>query len=346
MEKIRVNTSQKYDVILDRIDNIGGIISRIHEPCKVMIVSDENVAPLYLNRVVSSLKKSGFNSFAHILPAGEMSKCMERYVDIISDMQERKFLRSDIVISLGGGVIGDIGGFVASTYMRGVDFVNIPTSLIGMIDSAVGGKCGIDFGGVKNLIGSFYQPKVVIIDTLVLDTLQDIEWKNGLGEGIKYALLAGGKIADIIEVGVDGNNVYDFVKDCIEYKANIVVRDEKDYNERHLLNLGHTIGHALEAKSGYVLRHGIAVAKGIRAMLDASFKAGEIAKRDYNRALKILSTCAYYDSEDIDIMSLARYITLDKKGDGASIAIVKIKGIGKCEIAKMSGEQFVDYLTK
>ncbi len=346
MEKIRVNTSQKYDVIFDRIDNIGGIISRIHEPSKVMIVSDENVAPLYLNRVVSSLKKSGFNSFAHILPAGEKSKCMDRYVEIIKDMQERKFLRSDLVLSLGGGVVGDIGGFVAETYMRGIDFVNVPTSLIGMIDSAVGGKCGIDFGGVKNLIGSFYQPKVVVVDTLTLDTLQDIEWKNGLGEGVKYALLVGGKIADIIESGVDGNNVYDFVKACVEYKANIVARDEKDFYERHLLNLGHTIGHALEAKSGYALRHGIAVAKGIRVMLEASFKAGEITKRDYNRALKMLSTCAYYDSEDVDIMSLARYITLDKKGDGASIAIVKIRGVGKCEIVKMSGEQFVEYLTK
>lgn len=344
MDKIRVNTKEKYDVIFDTIDNVASHVARFGDISKVMIVSDENVAPLYLNRVVSSFKKGGYCVKSYILKAGEQSKCFDEYLSIIKELSQNEFTRNDAIISLGGGVVGDVAGFCASTYMRGIAYIAMPTSLLAMIDSAIGGKCGVDFDGYKNLIGTFYQPKIVIVDTLTLDTLKDIEWKNGLGEGVKYAILASGRIASLLQNGVNSSSVKEFVWECDKYKSKIVSRDEKDNNSRKLLNLGHTIGHALEAKSGYCLKHGIAVAKGIEVMLNACYSHNEIGKKEYDRIRTMLSACGFYDSECVQIEDLMPYISLDKKAGKDYISIIKIKGVGNCSIEKMDKNKLVEYL--
>lgn len=349
MTKIRIKTNNRYDIVVQKggIDRLGVHISKIHEVCKVMIVCDENVKELYLDRAICSLAGSGFCVFYHVIPAGEQSKCFEVYTEILQSLESNAFLRNDIVVALGGGVVGDVCGFAAATYMRGIDLVQVPTTLLAMIDSAVGGKTAIDFCGTKNLIGSFYQPCLVVADTKSLDTLPDSEWKNGLGEGIKYAVLKGGKIAKILMCGVNANNVEIFVTECIKYKSSIVAKDEYDGKDRRLLNLGHTIGHALESESGYALKHGIAVAKGVRIMAEAAFKEGEMKSRDYIYICDLLKVCGFYDNKNIDVKPLMTYVRMDKKTQSKNNLIcVKIQRAGKCRLQKMTFDDFVKYVSK
>lgn len=349
MTKIRVKTNKEYDVIIQNggIDIAGNILSKAHAPSKAMIVCDDNVEKPYLERVSVALAKNGFCVFSHVIPSGENSKNFDVYAEILQSLENNSFLRNDVILALGGGVVGDVCGFAASTYMRGIDFVQIPTTLLAMIDSAIGGKTAIDFCGHKNLIGAFYQPCLVIVDVNVLDTLPDSEWKNGLGEGVKYAVLKGGNIEKMLLRGVNSDNVEEFVTECVKYKSEIVARDEFDGSHRKLLNLGHTIGHALEAESGYALKHGVAVAKGVRVMAEAAFRKGEIKTADYVKICDMLSSCGFYDKENIDVRSLLKYVRMDKKAqDNDSVVCVKICGTGKCTTEKMTFDDFADYLTK
>ena len=346
MNSVCVNVSAPYHILFERggLKRAGRYIKDVTRAKKLLVVSDTNVAPLYLAIVSSSLSGEGFEVSDFVIEAGEQSKSTKTYLSIIDALASRFFKRTDAVVALGGGVVGDIAGFAAATYMRGIDVVQIPTTLLAMTDSAIGGKTGVDLPQGKNLLGAFHQPKLVLADADVLSTLPEREWQNGLGEGAKYACLAGGRIAELMADGDIKNHTDEFIELCAGYKAKIVAADEKEGGLRALLNLGHTVGHAMEKLSDFQIPHGVAVANGVAIMARSAFMSGELCENDYKNIQTVLHNVGVTELPKIDgrIFDL---IAMDKKASGASdISAVVIHGIGDCRIQKMSFEEFKAYI--
>lgn len=339
MRRIKVKTSREYSVLVGSgaVENIASELKDLLKAKRAMIVSDDNVAPLHLENLKAKLEHS-FECFTHILKNGEENKNIDAVLGILSHMQEEEFDRNDVVIALGGGVVGDISAFSASIYMRGIDFVNIPTTLLSQVDSSVGGKTGVDFGGAKNIVGSFYQPRLVICDTDLLKTLPENIFADGCAEVIKYAFINDPELLKVIEDGIK-KNIDDIVYRCVSDKNDVVSNDEFDRGLRGLLNFGHTIGHAVESLSEYKISHGSAVSIGMRIVTEAFEKADICEKGVTEKLVSVLSAnnlpldCGY--SVD-DIISAVRK---DKKKSGDSISVIVPKELCKCEIEKMSFEK-------
>lgn len=347
MIKIQVNTANPYEVAI--VDNqlfwFGSYLKSIHKPCKTFIITDDNVASLYLDIVRHSLVSAGFNVSNFVFNSGEQNKTMNTYLEIIKSVAQNRLNREDIIIGLGGGVVGDIAGFVASTYMRGISFVQAPTTLLSGIDASIGGKTGVDLAEGKNLIGTFHQPKAVFFDTFTLNTLPKSEILNGLGEGVKYAVLMGGEVFDIMEKGVDETNFLRFVELCVRYKIGIVEKDEKESGIRRLLNLGHTIGHAIEKLSNYSIQHGVAVVKGISIIAQASFKNGKLDKSELDRLVSLIKNLGFDLTCPYNTKMLMSAIVVDKKmGLNNSINIIDILALGNCCTAKLTLNELKDYI--
>lgn len=336
----------KYDIVISAgaISELSKYVAEASPKSeRVMVVTDSNVAPLYLKKTFEQLKLTGKMPFSHIIEAGEKSKTAENYLGIIADLAKYKFRRSDAVLALGGGVVGDMAGFAAATYMRGIDLIHLPTSLLAMIDSSIGGKTGVDLPEGKNLLGAFYYPKIVIIDTNFLKTLERKEWLNAIGEGIKYVCLIGDEAEEaLLDVGSDPEK---FVRLCAKYKSDITSKDMREGGLRRLLNLGHTVGHALESASGYALPHGTAVAYGVAVMARAALNAGELDKDDFKRIYSLLRRFDLLPQK-IDMNSVAERLASDKKASGKDrISAVKIFGLGDCRIEEMSFDDFIGYIS-
>lgn len=265
-----------------------------------------------------------------VLKHGEKSKNAKNYLHIINALAENGFTREDSVIALGGGVIGDIAGFAASTYMRGITLVAVPTTLLSMVDSSVGGKTAIDLKAGKNLCGTFYQPSAVYINTEFLKSLPKKEIKNGLGEVVKYAFLSDTvKKSDI--KNIDENLIYK----CLKIKRDIVNEDEKESGVRALLNLGHTVGHAIEKLSGYKLSHGACVVKGLRYSIEVSKRLFDLDEKTVNKMYALLKYAKCDLSVNFSVDEIAEQIIADKKRQGDSVKFVAIKDVGKPEIVKI-----------
>ena len=338
MKKIFVNLNKNsYDILLEKggLSFIGERVRPLVRGKKVLVVTDDNVAKFYLDTVCKSFEKVGFEVASKVLPAGEKSKNPKTYLDIIDTLGKNEYLRDDTVVALGGGVVGDIAGFAAATYMRGVNFVGVPTSLLAMIDSSIGGKVGVDLPYGKNLLGAFYQPKLVFVDVNALDTLPESEWQNGLGEGLKYALLEGGRLFEIMNDMSVKENIEEFVALCAANKAEIVEQDERESGLRRLLNLGHTLGHAIEKKSDFSIPHGEAVKYGLKLILQASIKLGG---EGLNKAVELVEK--YGADLPYEVCDLLPLIRNDKKAENDSINAVFVKEIGNCYVKKMSFEEF------
>jgi 3-dehydroquinate synthase len=348
MSCLKVNTkTRSYDVInqAGALENIGEYISKARGASSVLVVTDETVQDLYLGKVCASLNKSGFKSVSFAFPAGEKSKTAKTYLQIIDALAWSHFTREDLVLALGGGVVGDIAGFAAATYMRGIDVVQAPTTLLAAIDSAIGGKTGVDLEEGKNLLGAFHQPRLVLFDSDTLKTLSDADLKNGLGEGFKYAVLEGGRILQIMLEGVCEKNTDEFVALCQGVKASIVEDDEKESGRRKLLNLGHTLGHAVEKLSGFEIPHGEAVAQGILAMSEAALAAGELSGTDYRIICSVAHKYGFEKNNVFTYEDMLKAACSDKKlSKDNRIAFVKIKGIGNCAIEKAAFSQFEAYV--
>ncbi len=241
-------------------------------------------------------------------------------------------------------MVTDLAGFVASTYMRGVNLVHIPTTLLGVIDAAIGGKTAVNLKGGKNLVGTFYQPKLVVADVNFFKTLSDDEYKNGVCEGIKYGILQGDNISQLLESGLSQSNIQQFCKLCIEYKADIVQRDEFEGGARRLLNLGHTFGHAIELLSNFTLSHGECVAKGIMIIAKAALKRKTLPLSDFERIQNLFlqysidTTCPFSKEE------LLQAVKHDKKGEENSIFLVTINAIGNCSVEKMTLDELAQFI--
>ncbi len=347
MTEINVGAGGGYPIITERgiISRCGSFIRRFLGGKRIMIVSDGNVYPLYGEAVAKSLTDGGFEVSAFVFEAGECNKNSDTYLSIISELAKEGFKRDGIILALGGGVTGDMAGFAAATYMRGIKLVQMPTTLLAAIDSSIGGKTGVNLPEGKNLLGAFYQPECVLFDVDALKTLPREERKNGMGEGIKYAIIEGGRLFRLIADNAFDENAEEFIGLCQQSKADIVSRDERENGPRKLLNLGHTVGHAIEKVSGLEVSHGKAVACGIGIMAQAATAAGELSKAECGKVIEMLTENGF-DTESVWAWSdLKQYVKRDKKGGGTDmISVVKIFGIGDVRVEDMPYSRLEDYL--
>ena len=346
MEKVRVTASKEYNVHIGSglLDSVGEMIAEIKRPCRAVIVSDDNVYSLYGEKVKSSLEKSGFTVFEYIVPHGENSKSVENFIKIQEFCAENNITRTDLFVALGGGVVGDLTGFVASTYLRGVDFVQIPTTVLAMVDSSVGGKTAINLNAGKNLCGAFHQPIAVFADCETLSTLPDETFNEGCAEIIKYGMILDGEFLSFLNDNEIKENIEYVIKRCVEIKRDVVDRDEFEKGERKLLNFGHTIGHAIEKCSNLTISHGNAVAIGMVIATKGAFELG-LSYDDYSDVLVPLlqknnlpTTCAFSADE------LYKVTLTDKKRSRDVISLIVPEEYGLCKIHKINIEQLKDFI--
>lgn len=334
MNTVTVSTSRTYSVLIgtNLIHSAGSHILKIHAPCKAAIISDSNVWPIYGEAVCNSLEKAGFSVIHYTFAAGESSKNAQTYIDIVNTLAQDQLTRSDLLIALGGGVVGDITGFAAATYLRGISFVQIPTSLLAMVDSSVGGKTAIDLPAGKNLVGAFYQPNLVLCDIDALSTLPERIFRDGCAEVIKYGILYDSKLfSHLRSHGLDFDREY-VISRCVELKRDVVVNDEFDTGERQKLNLGHTIGHAVEAQSCFSVSHGEAVAIGMAIVARASAAGGLCDNETALAICDILNTFKLPVSTQFTSQQLYTSALSDKKRSGGSVNLIIPRSIGACTI--------------
>lgn len=323
---------ESYNIIVEKgaLDKIGSYLNLNR---RVLILTDSGVPAEYSKKVLSFCQ----NGYVFTIPQGEKSKSINTYSEILSFMVEKAFTRTDCIVCVGGGVVGDIGGFVASTYMRGIDFYNIPTTLLSQVDSSIGGKVAIDFNGVKNIVGAFYQPKCVVIDPLTLKTLDKRQLMAGLCEAIKMAATCNEPLFQLIENTNDlENDLEEIIVKSLEIKRYVVEKDPKEKGLRRVLNFGHTIGHAVESKCELGgLLHGECVAIGMLPM--CSFDVRQ-------RLEAILEKYSLPTAYDFDPDSLISYISRDKKAKGNKITVIYVNEIGSFEEREMEIQELKSYI--
>ena len=345
MSILKVKTySGEYEVLIRKgaSSDIGKKLKQIARGNKTAIITDDVVMPLYSDSIIGELSGCGFETCVYVLPHGEASKNGREYLKILEFLAESGLDRRDTVVALGGGVVGDIAGFAAATYLRGIDCVQIPTTLLSMTDSSVGGKTAIDLKAGKNLAGAFKQPKFVAIDTDFLETLPEDEIKNGLGELIKYAVIDGGEILTMLEDGF-GKNVQKIVEAAVDIKRRVVEADEKESGLRRILNFGHTPAHAAEKLSGFTLPHGVAVAAGVNLMLRASVRKADCPARDAQRIERLCVKYGLPVAFEYTAKRLAEASAGDKKTEGEFINLVLADKIGSVFSIKVPKAELEEY---
>ena len=333
MRTIYVDASTPYDVHIGSgiLKEAGELIKNVIKPCRVMIVSDDIVFPLYGDAVIASLLAAGYTCESFVFENGEERKRLSTVEAIIEKMAEEHFTRSDIIVALGGGVVGDMAGFAASIFLRGISYVQIPTTLLAAVDSSVGGKTAVDLSRGKNLCGAFWQPRMVLCDTDTLGTLKEINVQDGLSEMLKYGVICDKELFYKVK-DYKNNDMEALIARCVEIKRDIVAEDEYDRGTRMLLNLGHTIGHAVEAASNFTITHGHGVAIGMAIIARA---AEEICLADTGMAKEIedaLVALGLPTKTDYDSQLLADLTLSDKKSSGNTIKLIIPMGIGNTEV--------------
>ena len=303
---------------------------------QICIVTNDTIAPIYLSQLASVFSEYQCNTI--ILPDGEVYKNFEQWQKIFDDLIENHHRRSTTLIALGGGVIGDITGFAAACYQRGVNFIQVPTTLLAQVDASIGGKTGINYQQQKNLLGAFYQPKAVVIDTIFLSTLPEREFRAGLAEVIKYALIHDESFFDYLYKHVDkilarSSDVLVYViEECVKIKINFVEQDERDeMGKRALLNFGHTFGHALESAMNFSILHGEAVAWGMRNACQLSQRLGYLSHDDVMKIEKLLEICGLLIQapKTVTASFLLSAMMLDKKNAGNKVTLILLKNLGE-----------------
>ena len=344
VEKIHVNVGGGYDVVVgeDILSNAGDLIKNVLSPNKIAVVTDSNVDKLYADVVIKSLNGAGFKVVKFVFPAGEQSKNLTTYGQIIEFLAQNELTRTDAIVALGGGVVGDMAGFSAATYLRGIKYVQIPTTLLAQIDSSVGGKTAVDLPQGKNLVGAFCQPALVICDVGAIKDLPNDVYVDGMGELAKYGLLDKDIYAELIKTD---RNINTLVKMSIDYKRKVVEVDEFEKNERKFLNLGHTPCHGIEKASNYTITHGKAVGMGLKIMTASALKKGYIDKATYDDIMVMLDATVGAENCPFDAKTLANNALKDKKRDGDKITVVTIHGIGDCRLEKINVDLLEDLFT-
>jgi len=371
MTNVHITASVSYDVLIGRgiLSRSGEMIRPVLRGDTAMIVTDSNVAPLYEETVRSSLEGAGFTVHTFVFPAGEESKCIATYAALQEFLAEKHLSRKDAIVALGGGVVGDLAGFAAATYLRGIDFVQIPTTLLAAVDSSVGGKTAIDLEAGKNLCGAFHQPRLVLCDTDTLTTLNYNDYVSGMAEVIKYGIIRDGELFSLLEdraedvlaayLGKDTEKtelLESVIATCVKVKRDVVEADEFEGGLRAILNFGHTAAHSIENISGYRIPHGSAVGAGMMIAAVYACGIGLLPVADYYRILEILNRyglpaeakgaamrCSL-DPGDFTPEAMATVALSDKKAGGSSIKLVLPTRIGECEIVETPTDKLIKFM--
>ncbi|MBU0483288.1 MAG: 3-dehydroquinate synthase [Proteobacteria bacterium] len=353
MIEIQVGLAERaYPIIIREglLAEIGADLKKRAIAKRYVVVGDDHVAGLFGADLLSSMRGAGLDCELITFPRGEANKNLKTVADLASKLARLGVDRKDALVALGGGVTGDITGFLASSYMRGIPFVQVPTTLLAQVDSSVGGKTGVDIPEGKNLVGAFYQPKCVYIDSTVLKSLPDDELLNGLAEVIKYSVIYDADFFTYLEVNraailaLDLPIMEKVIAKCCKIKAEVVAADERESDLRRILNFGHTLGHAVEAASGYCLAHGMAVAIGMRTVCDIAVgkgifsedEAGKVGRliADYGLPIKVPA--------EYDRLVVKSYLKTDKKTVGGRPFFVLPTTIGQVVITDDVTEELID----
>ena len=337
MKTVTVNASKSYNILIEKeiLWESGKYVKKILGNARVCIITDDTVNALYSKPLEDSLTSQGISFIKFVIPHGEASKSASNLISLLEFLASSRITRSDALIALGGGVVGDLTGFAAGVYLRGIKFIQIPTTLLAMVDSSVGGKTAINLEAGKNLAGVFHQPSLVLCDPETLDTLPEDIFADGCAEVIKYGIINDREFFDLLKSGIK-NNIEVIIERCVKNKANIVELDEFDLGTRQLLNLGHTIGHAIELCSDLTISHGSAVAIGTVIATKIAIHLNLCPKNDLDEIINLLKSaslpteCPYTASELYSVASA------DKKRAGDSINLILPYGIGNCKLYKVA----------
>jgi len=347
MIKVEVNASKSYNVLIGPglIKQGGEKIKTLHPKVQaVAIVTDKTVEKLYLKALEKALSQARLKTHAYIIPAGESSKNGTEYLALLEWLNQKKITRSDCIVALGGGVVGDLTGFAAATHLRGTPYIQIPTTLLAMVDSSVGGKTAINLESGKNLAGIFNQPSCVLCDTDVLSTLPKEVFSDGMAEVIKYGMLDNAKLLDQLQNEPLSDNLEQIIATCVSMKRDIVQQDEFDKGERQLLNFGHTVGHAIERLSNYEISHGYAVAIGMMIETGMAVKQSLCPSECLNILEKLLYKYDLPIHTDFNANELLEAAMYDKKRTGDKITIVTPCAIGKCELKTIPVDELYNWI--
>lgn len=354
MEKLHINLDEKsYDIFIERgiFSEIGEYISKIYKKKKIVVVTDTNVDRLYGEKLLKNLKDSGFTPVKVVFNAGEENKNFDTLTEVYEKIIDSGIKRGDLLIAFGGGVVGDLAGFAASTIYRGMDFIQIPTTLLAQVDSSVGGKVAVDTSRGKNLVGSFYQPKMVIIDPELLKTLDEREVRSGMAEVIKYGAIYDNEFFNyLIEKDCLKSSMEDIetiIKRCCEIKAKIVEVDELDIGLRMILNFGHTFGHAIEKHYNYTkYTHGEAISIGMYEITKLGEKLGITKAGESEKIKRILKNYNLPVEDEVKLEDLVEIMKTDKKNISGILNFIFLSEIGKVEVKKVAEEEITNKLLK
>lgn len=345
MKKITVSASKRYDVVIDNgvLDNVGGYLKQYNISGKICVITDKNVDALYSDKVINSLSSQGYECVKLVVKGGEKSKSGKEYLSALEFLAQNRFTRADAVLALGGGVVGDLTGFIAGTFLRGIKFIQVPTTLLAFADSAVGGKTAINLESGKNLVGVFYQPEVVLCDVNAIKTLSNEDYACGMAEIIKYGMLFDSCLLTLLNEGMD-TNAKEIIARCVDLKRIVVEKDERDNGERQLLNFGHTLGHAIEKATGFKVGHGQAVAVGMQIITAKAVEKGIVDGSVQQTLTNLLNKYNLPTSTEFSIEELYEITLIDKKRKGDEITIVLPTGLGKCELKKMTLNEWKEFI--
>ncbi len=347
MKTVTVNASTSYPILIGEglLDRAGTLCVEHVGLCRVCVVTDDTVHALYFERLARSLREAGYELYPFVIPHGEASKSTESLVALLEFCAEHRLTRSDALIALGGGVVGDLCGFAAAVYLRGVRFVQIPTTLLAMVDSSVGGKTAVDLRAGKNLAGAFHQPSLVICDTRTTETLTPEIFADGCAEVIKYGVINDRAFFDFLKNGI-ATQLDEVIAACVVHKRDLVEADEFDRGARQLLNLGHTVGHAIELCSDLAISHGSAVAIGMVIVMRAAIAMGLCPDGELDELTAMLLKNGLPVDCPFTADTLAAVASADKKRAGDTISLVIPYGIGNSKLYKIPISALADFIAK
>lgn len=348
MRTVKVHASSTYDILIGAglLSETGERIKSLFGCVKACIVTDDTVDTLYSRKVEASLSAENITFVKFTIPHGEASKNADNLISLLEFLAQNRLTGSDIIIALGGGVVGDLAGFAAGIYLRGIKFIQVPTTLLAAVDSSVGGKTAIDLKAGKNLAGVFHQPSLVICDTTTLDTLSPETFSDGCAEVIKYGVINDIDFFEYLEKNDIKENIDFVIESCVTNKAKIVNVDEFDKGIRQLLNLGHTIGHAIEICSSLTITHGQAVAIGMMIATKIAIALDLCPEEDLRRIETVLEKVGLPTKTDFTAKELASVATADKKRAGDKINLILPHGIGNCQPVKINVTELENIIEK
>jgi len=345
---VHINAGHGYDVVVGSglRSAVGNFLMEISNPCRVAIICDDAVEGLYLSAVRKSIRRSGFDVVSLAIPHGEENKNLATFAQIVEFLAASQLSRTDLVVALGGGVVGDMAGFAAATYLRGIRCVQIPTTLLAAVDSSVGGKTAVDLSAGKNLVGAFHQPSAVICDVETLDTLPDAVFSDGMAEALKYGVLCDDGLFKRLATSNPREDAIRTISRCVDIKRAYVEADEFEGGLRRFLNLGHTIGHGVEACSGYQISHGKAVAIGMTLVTRGAVAAGLCPPEVLPRLEALLARYHLPTATDYAAADLYEKTLSDKKRAGDTLSLVVPTAWGKSVLHPIPVGQLLPWIER